>query len=337
MRVLLGGAGGAGAAPGVLAVNLSDRDIPWIRIEHFMRDISLLRELQSFTELHKIFKQEKPDVVHLNSSKAGGVGALAARLAGIKTIIFTAHGWPFLEDRSRIGQTVIWLASWITALLATKVICISTRDEAIAKRMPFVHHKIVLIHNGAGPIEFASGEDIRKEFQPGTTIIGTLGELTDNKNQDILIDVARQHPDLHVAVVGFGEKYKELEAQIKEHALGERVKLFGFMREVKVLGGFDIFVLPSKKEGLPYVLLEAGLASLPVIASDVGGIPDIVEDGATGLLIDPRDPGTLTSALTRLMNDESLRHTLGVNLHTKVTTEFSLEQMVEETKKLYTH
>ncbi len=262
---------------GRLAAELVKTSTVTHTIHSLERDVSLNADIKSFFELRRLFKKEKPDIVHLNSSKAGGIGALAARINGVPKIIFTAHGWPFWEDRGLPAKAAIWLLSWMTALLSHHVIVISDYDLAVTKHMPFVSRKAVRIHNGIGPIEFGSGEHIRKAFPSGVQITGTIGELTQNKNQIALIEQAKKDPSLYVAIVGEGELREMLQKKITEYGLQERVKLFGFVPANEVLRGFDSFSLPSKKEGLPYVLLEAKLAGLPITANRVGGIPEILD------------------------------------------------------------
>lgn len=125
-------------------------------------------------------------------------------------------------------------------------------------------------------MEFGSGEAIRSAFPQGARIVGTIGELNKNKNHIALIEETKNKPR-YVAIVGEGELRPMLEAKIKEYGLEERVKLFGFMPAKDVLKGFDVFALPSLKEGLPYVLLEAKQAGLPIEANRIGGIPDILD------------------------------------------------------------
>lgn len=295
--VALGGTGLAGAGTGLLAEKLTSAGVRTVHISAFMRDVSLAHEWQALKELMALFKKERPGAVHLNSSKAGGLGALAARLAGVERIIFTAHGWPFWEQRSLLSRALIWLFSWLTALLSTKVIVISDYDLRIAERMPFVRRKLVRIYNGIGTMHLGDGSYIRAAFPPGAKVTGTIGELNKNKNQIALIERARKETDMHVAIVGEGELRGFLESKIREYGLESRVKLFGFMPASEVLRGFDVFALPSLKEGLPYVLLEAKQAGLPIEASPVGGIPEIV--------------------------------------NTKDMSEFTLERMVEKTIALY--
>ncbi len=276
--VALGGTGEMAGKPGALAQKLSDAGIRMLFIQSFLRDVSACRDLSALRELTTIFRDEKPDVVHLNSSKAGGIGALAARFVGVKKIIFTAHGWPFWEPRNIFSRCAIWLASWATMLLAHITICISDYDLAVARRIPFVGNKVVRIYNGIDlHMHFDSGEKIRGAFPAGARIIGTIGELNKNKNQISLIEQAKRNPQMYVAIVGEGEDRALLEAKVKECGLENRVKLFGFIPAREILHGFDVFALPSLKEGLPYVLLEAKAAGLPIIANCVGGVGEILD------------------------------------------------------------
>lgn len=298
IAVALGGTGSLNAPLGILEKKLGEKNIRTIFVKSFMRDISLLKEFLALSELIKIFKKESPDVVHLNSSKAGGIGALAARIAGIEKIIFTSHGLAYDEDRNVFAKSAIFLFTWLTFLLCHKVIVISKENERRARRLPFCKAKIALIYNGISPMSFGSGARIRDAFPAGSFITGTIGELTKNKNQIELIEQAKNDPSMFVAIVGEGEDRAMLEAKIKQYNLDKRVKLFGFVEAHEAFPGFDSFVLVSVKEGLPYVLLEAKQAGLPITAHRVGGI---------GEILDNKDP-----------------------------EEFSLAKMVRQTAKLYT-
>ncbi|MBU6214280.1 glycosyltransferase [Patescibacteria group bacterium] len=284
--------------PGRLAEELERAGMTTYPIRSLQRDISLAADVRSFFELLCLFRIQKPDVVHVNSSKAAGVGALAARIVRVPRIIFTVHGWPFMEKRNPVWRAFAYLGSWISALLAHTVIVVSKNDLRIGKRLPFCVRKMRLIYNGVdlNP-QLDSGERIRSAFPRGARITGSIGELTHNKNQIALIEQARADPLLHLAIVGEGEERAHLEAKIKAYGLENRVKLFGFLPANEVLRGFDVFALPSLKEGLPYVLLEARAAGLPIVANRVGGV---------GEILDAKDMG-----------------------------DFSLERMVRETIKLY--
>jgi glycosyltransferase involved in cell wall biosynthesis len=264
--------------PGRLAEELAKAGVPMHPIHAFQRDISLSADVRSFFELWRLYRKEKPDVVHLNSSKAGGVGALAARLAGVPRIIFTAHGWPFGEKRNALWRLFAYLGSWATALLSHRVIVVSLYDLVIGKRLPFCGSKMHLVYNGINldPI-LSKGDVIRQAFPEGAHITGTIGELTRNKNQNALIEQAKEDPSRHVAIVGEGEDRDYLQRKVEDYGLQARVRFFGFHPANDVLRGFDEFALPSLKEGLPYVLLEAKAAGLPIVANRVGGVGEILD------------------------------------------------------------
>jgi glycosyltransferase involved in cell wall biosynthesis len=262
---------------GKLAEDLTAAGIRTFQIPSLGRNVALVSDIKSFFEILRCLRSERPDVLHLNSSKAAALGALAGRIAGVKRIVFTVHGWPFRENRDALSRAVIWLVSWSTALLSTDVICVSEFDLRQAKRMPFVGKKSVRIYNGIDlHMKFGSGEIIRSAFPPHVKITGTVGELTRNKNQQALIGRARNDTSMYVAVVGDGEDRAKLTSLVERYGLGERVKFFGFVPANEALKGFDLFMLPSLKEGLPYVLLEAKLAGLPIAAHNVGGVSEIL-------------------------------------------------------------
>lgn len=263
---------------GLLAKKLDAAQITTYQISSFQRDISIITDVKSFFELLRLFRTKKPDVVHLNSSKAAGIGALAARLAGVRSIIFTAHGWPFAEKRNIAWRSFAFLGSWATSLFSHAIIVVSKNDLRIGKHMPLCAAKMHMIHNGIDlAVKFDSGEVIRRAFPSGVQITGTVGELTRNKNQIVLIEQAKNDQKMYVAIVGEGEERPRLEAKIKEYGLSERVKLFGFFYITEVVKGFDVFSLPSLKEGLPYVLLEAKAAGIPIVANRVGGVSEILD------------------------------------------------------------
>jgi glycosyltransferase involved in cell wall biosynthesis len=263
---------------GKLAEDLGAAEIHTVQLPSLGRDVAIVSDIKSFFAILGCLQNERPDVLHLNSSKAAALGALAGRLAGVKKIIFTAHGWPFREDRNGLSQAAIWLVSSLTGLLATRVICVSDFDLREAKKMPFVGKKSLRIYNGIDlHMQFGSGEKIRAAFPAGAKITGTVGELTRNKNQRALIEQAKNDPAMYVAIVGEGEDRPMLGSLIKTYDLGERVKLLGFIPSREALRGFDTFALPSTKEGLPYVLIEARVAGVPIVADRVGGVGEILD------------------------------------------------------------
>ncbi len=262
--------------PGILASKLAERGVRTVFLHELGRDIGP-SDLAGFRAIRRLFADERPDIVHLNSSKAGLLGVLAARLTKVPRTIFTAHGWPFREERSLPWRMVAWLGSFATVLLADKTICVSEADRA-SFAVPPLSRRLARIYNGIDlSFSLGSGETIRSAFPRGVRITGTIGELTPNKNQSALIEAARVDPGLFVAIVGEGEDRPRLEKSIANLHLEERVKLFGYLPAHDVLRGFDTFALPSKKEGLPYVLIEARAAHVQIEARRTGGVPEVLD------------------------------------------------------------
>lgn len=339
--VALGGSGS-------LIQKLHGQSVRVLPIFSLTRDINTTSDLFSFFELLSIFHREKPAVVHLNSAKAGGLSALAARFAGVPLIIFTAHGWAFNEDRPLWQRLVIKFFSWLTVVLSHKTIAVSEAVHKDTRNWLFIQNKVVTIHNGVDSTEFLSREEARSllfarteaQIPRDCQIIGTIAELHKNKGLPYAIEaiaiLAKKNHSLFYFILGTGEEQKKLSGLIKQHGLQERVFLFGFVENAaKYLKAFDAFILPSIKEGLPYVLLEAGLAGLPVVASRVGGIPEIIEDGKTGLLVPPRDTSVLARLIEQLIKNPAERSMIGTALYDKVVKEFSLSRMITETIALY--
>ncbi|MBI5045506.1 MAG: glycosyltransferase, partial [Candidatus Niyogibacteria bacterium] len=266
---------------GELKEKLEHAGIQTIALPRLGRDINMVDDIAVFFLLISLFKKEQPDVVHLHSSKVGGLGTLAARLAGVKKIVFTAHGWAFNEPRFFLTRAAIWIASWFTALFAHRVIVITKKEYAQTLSMPFVSaDKVSYIPNGIGEIDFLQREKAREEILSAFTTkppseaiwIGTISELTKNKGLAYAIDAIAQlsrregrpfakEPSFAkfiFVIIGEGEERKALEKQIADNNLSDTVFLVGRKKDAKtLLKAFDIFTLTSLKEGLPYALLEA--------------------------------------------------------------------------------
>ena len=348
VAVVLGGTGKVHGDTGLLAHELQAHAIPVHYIRSFARDMYPLRDLRAFFELLRLFIKERPAVLHLNSSKAGGVGAFAGRLAGVPTIVFTSHGLAYDEDRTIIARTFIGIATWATFFLSHAVILISEETFRRANRLPFVAHKLHRIYNGINPIPFKESAESRRvlatHMDKATPLsgiwVGTISELVRNKGLSYLVTAAAKVKErgleCTLCIIGDGDERERLSQQIQRAGLQENVHLLGFVPEAYLLlKAFNIFTLTSVKEGLPYVLLEAGQAKCAAIGSRISGITDIIEDGATGLLIDAKQSDDIAEKLATLIEDTSLRTRLGEALYEQVTNRFSIQRMTEETVALY--
>ena len=326
-------------SPGRLAKRLAERGVRTILVPELARDVSII-DIRAFRALLGLMRAERPGIVHLNSSKAGGLGALAARLARVPRIVFTVHGLPSDEPRPRLQRALIAIATWLTCILAHRVIAITAADHARLRRQPFLFGKVRLIHSGIETPGFETPADARKALRsidpgiPDGPLVGIIAELHPNKDIPTAIEAVAE-TGAHLILLGDGEERARLETFANEQMPG-RAHFLGHVPDAaKYLRAFDAFVLSSVKEGLPYVLLEAGAAHVPIIATNVGGVPDIVLDGFTGLLPAPRDPAALTAGLRRLLDDSSLARSLTDEMGMRIRASFSFEGMLRETFAQY--
>ena len=331
---------------GVLTERLMEHAIRVRIINALKRDVSLRDEIRSFRTLVRIVTDFRPDVIHGNSSKAGALAALAGRINRVPRIVFTAHGWAFNEKRPLLQRVVIAKLHYLTVLLSHATVCVSGAIRQDAAWMPFVQKRLHVIHNGVSPVALLPRSDARTYLSPdlvrsypNALWIGTIAELHPTKGLDTLIEafaaIAHELPVVLV-IMGDGQEWARLEKLVQIYDLPDRIVLTGFVKEASTyLNALDLFVLPSRSEALGYALLEAGLASLPAIGTRVGGIPEILEDGESGLLVPAGKSVMLADAIAELARSKELRARLGEALHAKVQREFSTEAMVKETFALY--
>ena len=343
-----------------LAQKLQEKNVRYFDVAGLQRDVAFLKPFISGIVLLKILFKFKPDIVHANSPQAAGIGGIALFIYRLFTwtlrvqAVYTIHGWAYHEARPERQNFLIRLFSKITCLFYQKIICVSEYDRLSALQFKISPaHKLITIHNGIDPqnLNFLSHEEALQKllgsnprelrgFDPRKPVIGSVGEFTKNKGQKYLIEalgiLKKSGKGFRGLIVGWGEEEQNLESRIKDLELKNEVRLItGLSPAAPYLKAFDIFILPSVKEGLPYTLLEAGLAELPVVATSVGGIPEIIENEKTGLLVNPANSEELSKAVLRLIDDENLRKKLGQNLRQKILKSFLKEKTLECTFALY--
>jgi len=334
-----------GEPSGELIEKLEIKNIPTIKIKNLNRDVKILDELKVAINLWKIFRQERPEIIHLNSSKIGGLGALIGRMVGIKKIIFTAHGWAFNENRNWLSKTIIKFLSWLTIVLAHQTIVINQQEYNQVINWPFItKNKLTLIYNGIKPIYFLNRNEAREYFKDkikdNNLVIGTISELHKNKGLKYAIksfhQLTKEHKNIKFIIIGEGEEREYLEKKIKKYNLENSVFLVGEIKEAsQYLKAFDIFLLSSLKEGLPFVLLEAGLAKLPVVTTKVGGIPEIIKNDFSGILVGKKENDKIKDVLEQLIVNQEKRRQLGENLNMTIKNKSSFGKMFEATKEIY--
>lgn len=293
--------------------------------------------------LRDLFKKERPSIVHLNSSLVGIAGALAARSVNVPRIIFTAHGWAFNEERPRLQRLIIFFLHYLTVFLSHTTICVSDAIRRDVAHMPFIRRKLVVIRHGIVAPDFKTKEAARNALLPGKQNafwFGMLGELHPTKGVFEAVEafgqIATDLPDALLVIMGEGHARSELERFIETCGVEGRVILLGHVVEGSTyLPAYDIFLFPSRTEALGYAAIEAGFAGLPVVGTNVGGIPEVIQNGTTGILVPRKDVGALAEAMQILSKDAVLRRRLGEALKTSVTTRFSEGPALQATLATY--
>jgi len=339
-----------------LALDLPE-NAQYLEIKNLVREISPLKDLRAFLELRKIISTLKPAIVHTHAAKAGILGRWAAWLynrgrgPGRAIIVHTPHGHVFYGYFGPLKTFIFKLAERFTARVTDRFIALTEgeRRESVAAGLGPAK-KWTVIHSG---VRF--DDRIYEHAKPGLdiaadeTVIAVVARLEPVKGVEYFIRAAallqQRNPDkkLRYLVVGDGSLSTELINLADELGLGGEIIFTGFQREVfKYLAAADIYVQPSLNEGMGRTVLEAQYMKLPVVASDVCGLPDAVKDGVTGLLVPPGDPEALAAALEILLKDTDLRHRMGKAARQRVLekdftgyTRFSAESMTIQLKKFY--
>jgi glycosyltransferase involved in cell wall biosynthesis len=338
---------------------LSEKNIRIIKIEGLGREIETINDFKVFRNLIKIIKEEKPNIVHLNSSKIGLLGSLAILFLKFSSIIrnskfkihsvFTAHGWAFNEkSRSAFSKFTYYLSHYLTIFICNITITVSEKSKKDMACFPFIREKIKVIYNGISNFEILDRDEAKKiltkknfSTSSGQSIIFSTSELNKNKGIDVALKALTLLPKeikekIIYSVAGTGEEKENLEKLISDLDIKDSVIFLGFVQDAKkLLAGSDIFLMPSRTEAFPYSLLEAGLAGQPIIATCVGGIPEVIKDMQNGILVHPRNPKEIAEAILYFLDHPDKQKEFGIEIKKTVSNFFSLEKMLAETIKLY--
>ena len=314
----------AAYGPGPLRQATEAAGARFIPLRNVRRPISLWRDLAGLAELALLLRRERPDILHASSSKAGVLGRLAGVLARVPVRIFTVHGWAFSAHSGAHARLYRW-ADRLVAPLTSVTICVSERErDAGLAAGTCAPERTVVIPNAVDVAGAPRSQPVERE----RPVILAVGRLKAPKDFLTLIRALADLPpgSFEAVIVGDGPDRARLDEEIRVLGLGDRVRLAGERRDVpELLAGADVFVLPSRSEGHPVSVLEAMAAGLPVVASRVGGVPEQVSEGETGLLVEPGDSGDLAAALRRLVADAPLRRRLGAAGRARAEQAFDLD------------
>lgn len=339
---------------GRLMEKLREKEIEVVSIKNFSNTPGL-RNFLAFFETFNLIRKFKPDILYLLSSEAGFIGSMTGSFYRFfvrnkkPKIIYRIGGWAFKEPRNIIVKKIFLWAEKLSAPFKDIIITNSEFDKHLAIKNKIAKlDKITTIYNGLdlNNLKFLPKEKARKIIESkikhslnNSLLIGTIANLYKNKGLKFLIlAIAKISNDykFNFVIIGDGPERKSLENLIKNHHLEDKIFLTGYMPDAyQYLKAFDLFVLPSVKEGQPWVILEAMAASLPIVATNIAGIPEMIENEKSGLLVEPADSDALTAAIEKMLTHPSLAHAMAQNALTIVKEKFGLEKMIRKNEELF--
>ncbi len=350
------GSDSASNEAGKLFIDAQRAGLKTFELKHLKRRIDPWQDVLAVWEIRELIKTYEPDIVHLNSSKAGILGSFAAMGLKKKTV-FTAHGFIFNETLPWSIKSLYLSLEKTASSFRDFIITVSDADRSSALEYNLIApEKIQIVHNGIGPIDFFTADEARGALNlspvplplplgegrgegfKGKLTFGTVASFYKTKGLDVLLQaiavLGKETRDkCQFVIIGDGPERRELELRIMNYELGNNVTLLGKISEAgRYLKAFDCLIMPSRKEGFPYALLEAIQAGLPIIATNVGGIPEAL--GNAGILIDPENPQALTEAIVKIADDQEKRSVLS-RLARERASLFTEEKMFAETEEVY--
>ncbi len=348
---------------GSLVKQLNTIGISHYTLTSLRRNISPFSDIKAVWEIHELIRGFQPDTLFLLSSKAGFIGSLAARLSSIKpNVVYRIGGWSF-NDPGPTWKHWLWIyLERLSAPWKDIIIINNTHDLKQAHELHIRPRKSLnLVYNGIDPYKLSllpSAEarqmlletiGLDKPVFDGK-IIGTIANFYPAKGLEYLIEafsLLNTRPtesfgqakylirNTRLLIIGDGNERNMLEKLIRQRGLEDKVFLLGQrMQASQYLSAFDIFVLPSVKEGYPWSVLEAMSAKLPIIATRVGAIPEIIENGLNGYIVEPANPEQIADNINLLLTNESLAKEMGIQAHQTVLFKFTLDKMIKQIEEL---
>jgi glycosyltransferase involved in cell wall biosynthesis len=339
------------SAPGPFVDELTSWGIRHVPLRHATRSVSPADDIAAFPELLGVFRRLRPDIVHTHNPKPGLYGRIAARLAGVPGIVNTVHGLYAAPEDPWPRRTVVYALERAASTCSSIELFQNPEDLEVMRRLRVPTAKLELLGNGVDLTRFQSDRSAdrvaraRKDLgvEKAPVVIGTVGRLVWGKGfRELFAAAARMrttHPEVVFVIVGPEDTDKTDGLQPADlaaaRALGN-VVLAGHRDDVEDLyAGFDVYVLPSYREGFPRSAMEAAACGVPVIATDIRGCRQAVDDGVTGLLVPLHDVDALARAIGTLADDAPRRSMMGENARRKAEEEFDDRRIIEHTLSAY--
>lgn len=331
---------------GTLKDEVTARHLSMEIIPNLGREIALGEDIKTLLKLYRLMRRWKPDIVHTHTAKAGFIGRIAARLAGVPLVVHTFHGHVFHGYFGRAKTRVFIELEKFCAKLSDRIITISDRLKSEILEFGITHPEhiqIIPLGLELNRLNCVSETNrFRAEFglNPDVHLVGAVGRMVPIKNLHLFLNAAaiahQQNPNLRFILVGDGELRTELETYAKKLMISDVVIFAGWRRDLaQVYADLDAVVISSDNEGTPASLIEAMAAGCPVISTRVGGVPDFVKDGETGRLVPPRDPPALAEAMLNLFADKITTDRMAGQAKTFALKQYNSERLVADIDRLY--
>lgn len=339
------------SAPGAWTEGLEADGIRCLPLKHATRAMSPGRDLLFLAELWRLFRRLRPDIVHTHNPKPGLYGRLAGRAARVPNVVNTVHGLYATRDDPFFKRAVVYSLERLAASFSDAELVQNPEDIPTLRRLRIPKRKITLLGNGVDLARFrrpADADDIRSSVRSelgigdDEIVVGAVGRLVWEKGYRELFEamavVRRRMPRARLLVVGPSDPDKADAVDAEAIAVAEAAGVvFAGERSdvVDLYTAMDVYVLASHREGFPRSAMEAAAMGLPIVATDIRGCRQVVEDGATGLLVHVDAAPELASALFRLVSDSALRQRYGAAAHEKAEVEFDQQDVIDTTLAVY--
>jgi len=334
------------SAVGQFVPDLEARGIRHIALASSTRGMNLLADLRAIGELWRALREERPDILHTHNPKPGVYGRIVGRLAGVPIVANTVHGLYATPESSLVKRVIVYTLEWIASRFSDIELIQSPEDhELLWRRRIMPRSKLRLLGNGVDLGRFHPDPDLRDEVRRelGLTAsqiaVGLVARLVEEKGVPELIEAAGRLDDRYVVfIVGprDQEKSDAVSEALLEQAEADGVRFLGMRRDVeRIYQGLDMFVLPSHREGFPRAAMEAAASGLPVIATDIRGCRQVVEDEVNGLLFPVMDVDALTRAIDRVGSDEGMRGLMSQRSVERARADFDEREIVRRVMSSY--
>ena len=325
--------------------------VPVVQLADMQRELSPVRDANAVAGLVRLIRETRPHILHTHTAKAGAVGRIAARLAGTARppiVVHTFHGHVLRGYFDPVRTAGFRRLERMLGRTSTKLIAVSpqVRDDLVALGVA-PHDRFEVVRLGiefADRVALTDGHRVERRrslgIEPDQFVVGWTGRMVDVKRTEHALlafrELRESGVDARLCLVGDGPERHRLERRAHELGIMRQTLFVGFQRDVApYYEAFDVLVLPSANEGTPVSAIEALAAGKPVVATRVGGVPDVVRDGEDGLLTDPESIRDLTAALTRFAHDPELRRRMGAAGRERVLKRYPLDRLIDETDLLY--